>query len=61
MWVLQGDSGRAADSIVKAAVTIEDTSPDKAVDYCLQVRSKPQTDREKERKTILHMMMMMIL
>jgi len=36
MWVLQGDSGRAADSLVKAGVMVEDSSPSKAVDYCMQ-------------------------
>ncbi len=38
MWVVGGDAGRAADSLVKAAATVEDASPAKAVDYCLQVR-----------------------
>jgi len=36
MWVLQGDSGRAADSLVRAGVMVEDSSPSKAVDYCMQ-------------------------
>ncbi|GAB5032367.1 soluble nsf attachment protein gamma isoform [Nannochloropsis oceanica] len=36
MWVLHGDSGRAADSLVKAGVVVEDSSPSKAVEYCMQ-------------------------
>eukprot|EP00624_Nannochloropsis_granulata_P003152 evm.model.NODE_26015_length_37756_cov_44.158253.4 len=36
MWVLHGDSGRAADSLVKAGVIVEDSSPSTAVEYCMQ-------------------------
>ncbi|EWM27452.1 soluble nsf attachment protein gamma isoform [Nannochloropsis gaditana] len=36
MWVLQGDVGRAADSLVKAGVQVEDACPKQAVAYCLQ-------------------------
>lgn len=38
MWAVGGEMGRAADSLLKAAETMEDTSPSNAVDYCLQVR-----------------------
>jgi tetratricopeptide (TPR) repeat protein len=36
MWVLQGDVGRAADSLIKAGVQVEDACPKQAVAYCLQ-------------------------
>lgn len=37
MWILGGDVGRAADSLVKAASMVEDANVTKAVEYCLQV------------------------
>lgn len=38
MWSIGGETGRAADALLKAAEAREDTSPGHAIDYCLQVR-----------------------
>lgn len=37
MWSIGGETGRAADALLKAAEAREDTSPGHAIDYCLQV------------------------
>ena len=44
MWILNGELGRASDSIIKAAVTIEDDNPSAAIEYAMQVGNTETTD-----------------